>query len=57
MDKCSFDENDDVDELGGIEDLRNRVMHVNRTHIYNQDMLESHIDRIVRAETIVQRLS
>lgn len=57
MDKCGFDANDDVDELGGIENLRNRVMHGNRTLVYNREMLESHMGRIERAETIVQRLS
>lgn len=57
MDKCGFDTDDDVNELGGIEDLRNRVMHGNRTLVNDEDMLKKHLDRIERAERIVNRLS
>lgn len=57
MEKCGFDDNDEVDKLGGIKDLRNKVMHGNRTLVNNRDTLKKDIDRIQRAENIVQRLS
>jgi hypothetical protein len=57
MTSCGFESIDDVNELGGIEDLRNRVMHGNRTLVYNREMLKSHRMRIQRAETIVKQLS
>lgn len=56
MDKCGFEDNDEVDELGGVKDLRDRVMHGNRTLVNNKEMLEKHLDRIKRAEKITQRL-
>lgn len=56
MENCGFEDNDEVDKLGGIEDLRNKVMHGNRTLVNNQETLKKHIDRIHRAEDIVERL-
>jgi hypothetical protein len=56
MDKCGFKNNDEVDELGGVKELRDRVMHGNRTLVNNKRMLKKHLDRIERAEEIVQRL-
>lgn len=50
---CGFENSDDVDELGGIENLRNRVMHGNRALVHDPEMLEKHLERIERAESIV----
>lgn len=57
MKECGFQDNDAVDKLGGIEKLRNRVMHGNRTFVNDREMLKDHIRRIERAERIVKRLS
>lgn len=57
MDKCGFEDNDEVDELGGIKDLRNKVMHGNRTLVNDKEELEKHLDRIERAESIIQGMS
>lgn len=57
MNKCGFDDNDEVDDLGGVKDLRDKVMHGNRTLVNDQKTLEKHINRIGRAQKIVQRLS
>lgn len=57
MNKCGFDDNDEVDELGGIKNLRDKVMHGNRTLVNDKKTLKKHIDRIQRAENIAQRLS
>lgn len=55
-DKCGFEDDNAVDKLGGIEELRNKVMHGNRTLVNDQETLKSHINRIERAEKIVKRL-
>lgn len=55
MQKCGFDDNDEVDELGGIKALRDRVMHGNRTLVNDKQSLEKHLDRIKRTEEIIQR--
>jgi hypothetical protein len=57
MDKCGFEDDDKVDKLGGIKDLRDKVMHGNRTLVNDQEELEKHLDRIERAENIIQRMS
>ena len=57
MDSCGFDDNDDVDELNGVEDLRNKVMHGNRTLVDDTETLKKHLDRISRAQKTVHRLS
>lgn len=57
MDACGFETDDDVEKLNGVEKLRNRVMHGNRTLVNDTDMLRDHLGRIERAERIVKRLS
>jgi hypothetical protein len=57
MDKCGFEDNDEVDELGGIKDLRDKVMHGNRTLVNDKEELEKHLDRLERAENIIQEMS
>lgn len=53
---CGFQDSDEVQKLGGIEKLRNRVMHGNRALVHDRGMLEKHLERIERAESIVTRL-
>lgn len=56
MDGCGFENSAEVGKLGGIEKLRNRVMHGNRALVQDREMLRSHIRRIERAEDIVKQL-
>ena len=55
--KCGFDSKNRVDkELGGINQLRNKIMHVNRTLIRNRQDLIDTLDRLNRAQRFSSNL-
>lgn len=57
LESCGFSSKSQVDkQLGGLVDLRNRVMHANRTLIHNRQDLNQTLERMTRAETIISDL-
>ena len=57
VEKCGFDSKDDVTTLNKINDIRNRVMHANRSLIYERKEIEEILDVIDEAERILNNLS
>lgn len=41
-------------DIGGILDLRNKIMHASRTLVHNRDDLERLVERLARIENIIQ---
>lgn len=59
LDACGFSSRNQFEnkKMSGLVDLRNRVMHPNRTMVHSWDEVEDLAGRIERAEALVERLS
>lgn len=58
LEECGFNSNNKVDEkLGSINQLRNKVMHANRTLIQERSDIEKLLKRIELAEDIIENLT
>lgn len=57
VEECGFDSKDDVTALNNINEIRNRVMHANRSLIYERKEIEEILDVIDEAEGIVNNMS
>lgn len=52
---CGFDSTDDLDDLNRIRDLRNRVMHANRSLVRTRDDVDELLDTVRRAAELIER--
>jgi hypothetical protein len=56
--KCGFSSKNQVQkQLGGINKLRNKVMHANRTLVHEQEDIDDILRRIQRAQDIIANLN
>jgi hypothetical protein len=55
--RCGFESKSDVDDLGSINSLRNKVMHSNRTLVHNRRDIERLLENLYRIEEIVNNAS
>lgn len=57
VERCGFDSKEDVGTLNEINEIRNRVMHANRSLIYERKEIEEILNVISEAEEILNGLS
>lgn len=57
VDDCGFDSKNDVDDLSSINNLRNKVMHSNRTLVHNRRDIKELLDNLYRIEEIINDAS
>jgi hypothetical protein len=53
VEKCGFDSKSDVEKLRSINEIRNRVMHANKSLIYDRRDIQDILKSINRAKNIV----
>lgn len=54
--KCGFDSKDDVDVLSSINDVRNSVMHANRSLVYSRRDIEDILKAVEYSHDILQNM-
>lgn len=54
--KCGFDSKDDVDVLSAINDVRNSVMHANRSLVYSRRDIEDILKAVEYSQDILQNM-
>lgn len=57
VEECGFSSKSDVDDLNSINEIRNSVMHANRSLIYDRRDIEDVLSAIDRAQNIVSDMS
>lgn len=57
LEACGFPSRNQFEkQMSGLVDLRNKVMHANRTLVHGRDEVDNLVQRIDRAETLVEQL-
>lgn len=58
LEACGFSSRNQFEkQMSGLVDLRNKVMHANRTMVHSRDEVGQLVKRIERAETLVEHLT
>jgi hypothetical protein len=58
LEVCGFPSRSQFDDqMSGLVNLRNKVMHANRTLVHGPDEIEKLVERIERAQTMVEKLT
>ena len=53
---CGFESKNNLKKLSRLSDIRNRVMHANRSLVYNRDDIQTVLDSIDEAESLLSNM-